>query len=61
VPSKLDAKPQLLALLKTTGFFANDTGTLDVGGPLASLPFWRARHAKLRPHLTPTHFQRIST
>ena len=34
-----DAKAQVRALLETTGFVPVDLGALDVGGPLASLPF----------------------
>lgn len=34
-----DAKAQVRTLLETTGFVAVDLGPLDVGGPLASLPF----------------------
>ncbi|WP_066719042.1 NADPH-dependent F420 reductase [Sphingomonas pituitosa] len=34
-----DAKTQVRAILETIGFFPIDLGTLDVGGPLASLPF----------------------
>jgi len=34
-----DAKNTVRALLEKTGFFGVDLGVLDVGGPLASLPF----------------------
>lgn len=34
-----DAKAQVRAILEAIGFVAIDLGTLDVGGPLASLPF----------------------
>lgn len=34
-----DAKLQVRAILEATGFLPIDLGTLDVGGPLASLPF----------------------
>jgi len=33
------AKAQVRKLIEETGFAASDLGTLDVGGPLASLPF----------------------
>ena len=34
-----DAKTTVRSLLEKAGFFGVDLGTLDVGGPLASLPF----------------------
>jgi predicted dinucleotide-binding enzyme len=34
-----DAKAKLRKLLERTGHFPIDLGVLDVGGPLASLPF----------------------
>ena len=34
-----DAKAQVRKILDQTGYFAVDLGILDVGGPLASLPF----------------------
>lgn len=34
-----DAKAQVRTILETTGFLPIDLGTLDVGGPLAALPF----------------------
>ncbi|WP_208866222.1 hypothetical protein [Paraburkholderia lacunae] len=34
-----DAKTTVRSLIEQTGFFAVDLGALDVGGPLASLPF----------------------
>jgi hypothetical protein len=34
-----DAKATVRSLIETTGFFAVHLGALDVGGPLASLPF----------------------
>ncbi|KEQ53891.1 NADPH-dependent F420 reductase [Sphingobium chlorophenolicum] len=34
-----DAKAQVRALVETLGFYPIDLGALDVGGPLASLPF----------------------
>ena len=34
-----DAKAEVRKLLEAAGFFAVDLGTLDVGGPLAQLPF----------------------
>ncbi|NOT18889.1 MAG: NADPH-dependent F420 reductase [Sideroxydans sp.] len=34
-----DAKTEVRKLLETTGFFAVDLGSLDVGGPLMQLPF----------------------
>lgn len=34
-----DAKATVRSLIEKAGFFAVDLGTLDVGGPLASLPF----------------------
>ena len=34
-----DAKAQVRKLLEQTGYFPVDLGVLDVGGPLASLPF----------------------
>lgn len=34
-----DAKAEVRALIERAGFFAVDLGRLDVGGPLASLPF----------------------
>jgi predicted dinucleotide-binding enzyme len=34
-----DAKAQVRAIIEAVGFVAIDLGTLDVGGPLASLPF----------------------
>jgi predicted dinucleotide-binding enzyme len=34
-----DAKAQVRGIIEATGFFAVDLGGLDVGGPLASLPF----------------------
>ncbi|MCY1669674.1 NAD(P)-binding domain-containing protein [Novosphingobium sp. SL115] len=34
-----DAKAQVRAIIEAIGFVAIDLGTLDVGGPLASLPF----------------------
>jgi len=33
------AKAQVRALMEATGFFPVDLGALDIGGPLASLPF----------------------
>jgi len=33
------AKDTVRSLIEKSGFFAVDLGTLDVGGPLASLPF----------------------
>lgn len=36
---EVDAKTEVRALLEQAGFFAVDLGALDVGGPLASLPF----------------------
>lgn len=33
------AKAEVRTIIEATGFFAVDLGTLDVGGPLASLPF----------------------
>lgn len=35
----VDAKTTVRSLIEQTGFFAVDLGALDVGGPLASLPF----------------------
>ncbi len=35
----LDAKATVRSLIAKAGFFAVDLGALDVGGPLASLPF----------------------
>ena len=35
----VDAKTTVRSLIAKTGFFAVDLGALDVGGPLASLPF----------------------
>ncbi|RDK08940.1 NADP oxidoreductase [Cupriavidus lacunae] len=35
----MDAKATVRSLIEKAGFFAVDLGTLDVGGPLASLPF----------------------
>ena len=34
-----DAKAEVRRVLEATGFLPIDLGTLDVGGPLASLPF----------------------
>jgi predicted dinucleotide-binding enzyme len=34
-----DAKTTVRSLIEKAGFFAVDLGALDVGGPLASLPF----------------------
>ena len=34
-----EAKAEVRALIETLGFFPADLGALDVGGPLASLPF----------------------
>ena len=34
-----DAKAEVRKLLEQTGYFPVDLGALDVGGPLASLPF----------------------
>jgi predicted dinucleotide-binding enzyme len=34
-----DAKVEVRKLLEQTGYFPVDLGLLDVGGPLASLPF----------------------
>lgn len=34
-----DAKAEVRKLLEQSGFFPVDLGTLDVGGPLTSLPF----------------------
>jgi predicted dinucleotide-binding enzyme len=34
-----DAKAEVRQLLEQTGYFPIDLGPLDVGGPLASLPF----------------------
>lgn len=34
-----DAKAEIRGLIETLGFFPTDLGALDVGGPLASLPF----------------------
>lgn len=34
-----NAKATVRSLIEKIGFFAVDLGTLDVGGPLASLPF----------------------
>ncbi|AIO35038.1 NAD binding domain of 6-phosphogluconate dehydrogenase family protein [Burkholderia cenocepacia] len=34
-----EAKVSIRSLIEKSGFFAVDLGTLDVGGPLASLPF----------------------
>lgn len=33
------AKAKVRKIIEATGFFPVDLGTLDVGGPLASLPF----------------------
>jgi predicted dinucleotide-binding enzyme len=33
------AKAEIRKIIEATGFFPVDLGTLDVGGPLASLPF----------------------
>jgi predicted dinucleotide-binding enzyme len=33
------AKAEVRKIIETTGFFPVDLGPLDVGGPLASLPF----------------------
>jgi len=33
------AKAEVRKILEAAGFFAVDLGSLDVGGPLASLPF----------------------
>ena len=35
----VDAKTAVRSLIAKAGFFAVDLGALDVGGPLASLPF----------------------
>lgn len=45
-----DAKAEVRKLLEQTGFFPVDLGPLDVGGPLASLPFGA---------LAATHFVKI--
>jgi 8-hydroxy-5-deazaflavin:NADPH oxidoreductase len=34
-----DAKAEVRKIIEQTGYFAVDLGVLDVGGPLASLPF----------------------
>ena len=34
-----DAKAQVRKLLESAGYFPVDLGSLDVGGPLAQLPF----------------------
>jgi len=34
-----DEKSEVRRIIEQTGYFAVDLGVLDVGGPLASLPF----------------------